>query len=110
MKLYAKDNVIGILSGMAEKEHFSHALMFTGAPGSGRKTAALITASYLMCENRREPCLTRDLPQEKLCRHCRRILEGTHPDVIIPERSGKNHDIRHQHHKGRRFRCICHAE
>ena len=90
MRLYAKDNITGILSGMADKDHFSHAVMFTGAAGSGRKTAALITASYLMCENRKEPCLTRDIPPENMCRHCRRILEGTHPDVIIPERNGKS--------------------
>ena len=31
MRLYAKDNITGILSGMADKDHFSHAVMFSCA-------------------------------------------------------------------------------
>jgi DNA polymerase-3 subunit delta' len=57
-----------------------HALLFTGDAGGGKKALARYTARLLLCESG-DAC--------GVCRHCRRIEAGTHPDVICPERTGK---------------------
>lgn len=60
----------------------AHAFLLTGERGVGKKTAADYIAMTLLCEKGGDaPCGE--------CRHCRRILENTHPDVIRPEKSGK---------------------
>ncbi len=90
MKLYAKENITAAVSGMMKKDCLSHGFLLTGSVGSGRKTAAKLIASHILCEHSDKPCLSGDeFDENRLCRHCRRILNGTHPDVIYPERSGK---------------------
>lgn len=60
----------------------AHAFLLTGERGVGKKTAADYIAMTLLCEKGGDaPCGE--------CRHCKRILENTHPDVIRPEKSGK---------------------
>lgn len=60
----------------------AHGFFLTGEKGVGKKTAAAYIAKVLMCES-----CTDGVPCGK-CRHCRRIDENIHPDVIRPERSG----------------------
>jgi len=55
-----------------------HAYLFTGPPGSGTRPAARGFAAALLCPN--GGCGTCDV--------CRRVLAGTHPDVVIVERTG----------------------
>lgn len=55
----------------------SHAWLFTGPPGAGRSTAALLFAAALVCPD--QGC--------GQCPNCKAVLDDTHPDVLrfIPE-------------------------
>jgi DNA polymerase-3 subunit delta' len=55
-----------------------HAYLLHGPPGSGTRAAALGFAAALLCPD--GGCGT--------CRHCRRALAGTHPDLVVVERTG----------------------
>ena len=80
MKLYSKEVPSAALEAMKRTGRFPHAFLLTGERGVGKKTFADYIAMTLLCENG-NACGE--------CRHCRRILSGTHPDVIKPEKSGK---------------------
>lgn len=66
-----------ILSGQVRAGAVSHAYLFVGPPGAGKKTAAKALACALFCED--GGC--------GACATCRRVREGFHPDfrVIRPE-------------------------
>jgi DNA polymerase-3 subunit delta' len=55
-----------------------HAYLFVGPPGSGARPAARGFAAALLCPN--GGC--------GQCDVCRRVLAGTHPDVVVVERTG----------------------
>ena len=55
-----------------------HAYLLVGPPGSGKRTSAQAFAAALLCPD--GGCGTCDV--------CRRALAGSHPDVILVERSG----------------------
>ena len=55
-----------------------HAYLFCGPPGTGRRQAARAFAAALLCP--RGGCGE--------CDACRRALEGTHPDLVVVERTG----------------------
>jgi DNA polymerase-3 subunit delta' len=55
-----------------------HAYLLVGPPGSGKHTAALAFAASLLCPD--GACGE--------CSVCRRVLHGTHPDVMVVERTG----------------------
>lgn len=80
MKLYSKETPAAALNAMKATGRFPHAFLLTGERGTGKKTFADHIAMTLLCE-KGSACGE--------CRHCRRILSGTHPDVIKPEKSGK---------------------
>lgn len=83
MNLYSKKHITDAVSAMKRSGRTAHGFLLTGEKGVGKKTTALYIAKTLMCERCEDgvPCGS--------CRHCRRIDEGTHPDVILPERTGK---------------------
>ncbi|MBQ8826797.1 MAG: DNA polymerase III subunit delta' [Oscillospiraceae bacterium] len=83
MTLYSKDTVTKAVASMKRNNRMAHAFLLCGEKGTGKKTMAFYIAKTLMCENIMDgvPC--------GQCRHCRRIDQGMHPDVIIPERTGK---------------------
>lgn len=60
-----------------------HAYLFHGPPGSGKRTAARAFAASLLCP--RGGCGE--------CNHCRRALAGTHPDLVLIERTGASLDV-----------------
>lgn len=82
-KLYGKQSVTEPIKAMVTHGRMAHSFLLTGEKGVGKKTCALYIAKSIMCEDRKDgvPC--------GVCRQCRRIDEGTHPDVITPERTGK---------------------
>lgn len=82
-KLYGKQSVTEPIKAMITHGRMAHSFLLTGEKGVGKKTCALYIAKSIMCEDRKDgvPC--------GVCRQCRRIDEGTHPDVITPERTGK---------------------
>lgn len=81
--LYGKTSVTEPIKAMVTHGRTAHGFLLTGEKGVGKKTCALYIAKSILCENSRNgvPC--------GVCRQCKRIDEGTHPDVITPERSGK---------------------
>ncbi|MGN0674435.1 MAG: DNA polymerase III subunit delta' [Oscillospiraceae bacterium] len=80
IKLYSKDSLVSAVTAMKSSGRMAHAFLLTGERGAGKKISADYIAMTLLCENG-NACGE--------CRHCRRILSNSHPDVIKPEKSGK---------------------
>ena len=55
-----------------------HAYLLVGPPGTGKKAAAMSFAAALLCPG----------GGDGTCDTCRRVLAGTHPDVVTVERTG----------------------
>ena len=72
-KLYGKDELEQTLRKTAEQNRLSHAIMFSGRKGSGKKVMARFTARLFLCG--RGACGE--------CADCRNIDMGAHPDVIF---------------------------
>ena len=52
----------------------SHFYLISGPKGSGKHTLGRLLAAALLCGGEETPCLS--------CPSCRKVLSGTHPDVI----------------------------
>lgn len=65
-----------LLAKAIEQGHISHAYMFIGEAGMGKKLMARTFAMVLQCENRVgvEPC--------GLCHSCKQFMSENHPDVL----------------------------
>ena len=73
----AGSNVLLAVCRDFAENRLAHGLLFTGAPGIGKKTFARLLAQALLCTGEGEkPC--------GQCRDCRRFLDGAHPDALIP--------------------------
>ena len=73
---YAGQSVhIGRLKTEFTDGTFTHAYLFAGPAGTGKKSVARLCAMTAVCRGERKPCGE--------CGPCRRILAGTHPDVHI---------------------------
>jgi DNA polymerase-3 subunit delta' len=75
--LIGQEQVVKQLSKAVAGEAVTHAYLFTGPPGVGKKTAACILAQALNClvPAADGPC--------GRCRDCQQIEQGYHPDVIM---------------------------
>jgi len=71
-RLVGQPEIVGQLRIAAAGERPGHAWLVVGPAGSGRSVAALAFAAALQCETR-TGC--------GICRPCREVLAGTHPDV-----------------------------
>jgi DNA polymerase III subunit delta' len=71
------DSAVDQLARAAYSDRVSHAYLFTGPDGVGRRTLAITFAQALICTSAREdrPCQS--------CSACRRVREGIFPDVTI---------------------------
>lgn len=74
-----------LMETFLKKKRVSHAYLFEGPEGTGKKELALWTARALLCEN---PTVD-NLPCGE-CVNCRRIAEHVHPDVIHIQADGQS--------------------
>ncbi|HVC15272.1 MAG TPA: hypothetical protein VND62_10485 [Acidimicrobiales bacterium] len=81
------DGVVGqpraVASLRAAARQPVHAYLFVGQPGSGSRAAARGFAAALLCPD--GGCGS--------CDTCRRVLAGTHPDLVTVERTGAAIDV-----------------
>ncbi len=64
-----------------EVERPAHAYFFVGPAGVGKATTARRFAAALLCPNGGR--------HEAGCEHCRRVLSGNHPDLVLVEPDGR---------------------
>ncbi len=81
--IIGQDRAIKELRRVGSDEKIPHAFLFTGLPGTGKKTAALNFSKLLNCLSPRED----DCCDE--CSNCIRITSRNHPDVILIEEEGQ---------------------
>lgn len=80
------DRIIGqegakkILINSLKRERTAHAYIFTGPDGVGKFLTARILAEALNCTEEDKPC--------GICRSCRKIQKGVHPDVKVIDVEG----------------------
>lgn len=79
-----QDLIKTVLSRAAAEDRVAPGYLFSGTRGVGKTTLARIFARALNCEHApcAEPCNT--------CEQCRRITEGTHPDVVEIDGASNN--------------------
>lgn len=85
--LIFQDDVFKTLTRLFETERFPHALLFEGAAGSGKRTAADFAAALLLCRGEVPPC--------GVCPSCKKLKSGNHPDFkrIAPENRSKTINV-----------------
>lgn len=78
-----QDKVVKILTNSIRKNRLSHAYLFEGGKGTGKKKAAIALAKSFLCKemDQHQPCET--------CLECKRITSGNHPDVHIIKPDGQ---------------------
>lgn len=80
--LYGNKKVRDALCRMTEGKRLAQCLLFYGEKGLGKKALALWFAQKLLCtDSGNKPC--------GICKNCRNIASGVHPDVIWVQHSGK---------------------
>lgn len=72
--LLGNDQLKENLCGSLRRGRTSHFYLISGPEGSGKHTLARLLAAALVCQERDKPCLH--------CQHCRKVMEGVHPDFI----------------------------
>lgn len=74
-----------------------HAMVLTGIPGAGKRTLARLLACAFLCTGEGvKPCMQ--------CKGCRRVMNGTHPDLLTPSAGEKERYVKVDH-----LREIIHA-
>jgi DNA polymerase-3 subunit delta' len=73
----SQPKVVQLLENSIKKDRLSHAYLFEGEKGTKKYDTALYFAQMLLCTGEEKPCLE--------CHNCRRISNGTHPNVYIVE-------------------------
>lgn len=68
------ENVASLLNNILKRQKFSHAYLFYGEEGVGKKTIARQFAQAIFCKNDNKPCMECDM--------CRKFLNKNHPDYF----------------------------
>jgi DNA polymerase-3 subunit delta' len=76
--LVGQERVAGFLRAAVESGNASHAYLFVGPPGAGKRSAALLLACALICGD--GGC--------GACEACARVRRGAHPDVRVVQPAG----------------------
>lgn len=81
-KLLGNERLMEGLTEAFRSGRLSHCYLISGPAGSGKRTLARILAAAMECtEGSRRPC--------GVCPQCRKVLAGTHPDVITVDDPGR---------------------
>jgi len=85
-KIKGQDSALEILKKIITSNHLSHAYLFVGPKGVGKKSTALAFAQVINCldgENHNgDSC--------RQCLSCKKIESGNHPDVEVIEPEGSS--------------------
>ena len=73
-KLLGNDQLKENLRAARRKGRLSHFYLLSGPRGAGKHTLAELIAAAMLCQEPDGPC--------GVCRHCRKLLSGNHPDYI----------------------------
>ncbi len=81
-EIIGHDRPVGILRRALKNDALAHAYLFSGEPGIGKRTTALVFAAALNClvSKGQEACGT--------CPSCRKVASGNHPDVHVLAQDG----------------------
>ncbi|HHU75506.1 MAG TPA: DNA polymerase III subunit delta' [Firmicutes bacterium] len=78
--IIGQDLLIRALKRSLARKEINHANLFSGPPGSGKRTLALLFAQALNCAHPNPPC--------GLCLSCRKTISGNHPNLFQIEPQG----------------------
>ncbi len=84
--LLGQGQAAAFLRSAVERKRVSHAYLFAGPPGAGKKTAAKAFACALFCDD--DGC--------GACAQCARVRRGAHPDVHLIEPEGAKGYLKEQ--------------
>ena len=79
--LAGQGGLVESLQQAIKSHRVAHAYLVSGEAGSGKKTLALAFAQALLCQEQTATVCG-------VCSNCRRIEQGTHPDVAVIEPQG----------------------
>jgi len=80
-RILGHERPVRVLRRALASERIPGAYLFSGPEGVGKRSAAVAFVAALNCpDGVGEACGT--------CKSCRMIMEGIHPDLFIPDRSG----------------------
>lgn len=76
LKIYGNEETVRLVGEMVRKKREPHSIVIHGEKGLGKKTLAKYIAAQLMCERQDGvPC--------GVCKACRMLANGTHPDFTV---------------------------
>jgi len=79
--IYGHAREIDFLRNSLKRNRVAHAYLFSGMPGVGKKTTAVVFAKALNCLNDgSDSC--------EHCTSCRKIAHGAHPDLVVVKPQG----------------------
>lgn len=85
-QIVGQERVVRMLRGSLQSGRLSHAYLFSGPPGTGKRKAAHVFAQAVLCtadiDAGDKPC--------GACVECRKVDNGNHPAVHIIEPDGKH--------------------
>ena len=68
-----------VVRGLVSSGRIPHTVIIEGGDSEERKCAAMLLSAGAVCSEKDRPCLC--------CGACKKVLEGIHPDVFVPEPS-----------------------